>query len=342
MSAPRASSGSAPRRTTGLGRGMASLIPMNDSVADTLFSRGPSATDVLRAQPTDLVPVPGAKLAAIPLDQIRPNPQQPRTDFDPEALAELVHSVRENGVLQPIVVRPLPPGADARYELVMGERRLRAAKEAGVARTIPAVVRETADDRMLQDALLENLHRSQLNPLEEASAYQQLMADFGITHEALGARLGRARPTISNTLRLLKLPEHIQRKVASGVLTAAHARAVLSVVDPELMDRLVDKILNEELSVRQAEVAAIRIGGPAKPRQAQGRRSEQLDEIADRLGSRLDTRVRVDLSAKRGRIVIDFGSVADLNRILGELGEETWDEGEARERMLTERAAGRA
>ncbi len=325
-----------PRRTAGLGRGMASLIPMNDSVADTLFSRGPSATDVLRTQPIDLVPVPGAKLAAIPLDAIRPNPQQPRTVFDDEAMAELVHSVRENGVLQPIVVRPLPD--PDRFELVMGERRLRASKEAGV-RTIPAVVRDTDDDRMLQDALLENLHRSQLNPLEEASAYQQLMADFGITHEALGARLGRSRPTISNTLRLLKLPEHIQQKVAGGVLTAAHARAVLSVVDPELMDRLVDKIVVEELSVRQAEAAAVHLAGPTKPRQARGRRYEHLDEIADRLGSRLDTRVRVDLNAKRGRIVIDFGSVADLNRILGVLGERTWAEGEVQERMLDERAA---
>ena len=328
---------SAPKRTAGLGRGMASLIPMNETVADTLFSRGPSATDVLRGQ-GDLVPVPGARLAAIPVSDIRPNPKQPRTDFDAEAMAELVHSVHENGVLQPIVVRPLPERGQ--YELVMGERRLRASKEAG-RRTIPAVVKDTADDQMLHDALLENLHRSQLNPLEEASAYQQLMADFGITHEELGGRLGRSRPAITNTVRLLKLPEHIQRKVAAGVLTAGHAKAVLSVVDHELMDRMVDKIVSEDLNVRQAEATAIRLAGPAKLKKSTGRRSEQLDEIADRLGSRFDTRVRVDLNAKSGRIVIDFGSVADLNRILAEMGEETWDEGEARERMLDDRAAAR-
>ncbi|HET6826827.1 MAG TPA: ParB/RepB/Spo0J family partition protein, partial [Amnibacterium sp.] len=198
-------------------------------------------------------------------------------------------------------------------------------------------VKDTADEQMLHEALLENLHRSQLNPLEEASAYQQLIADFGITHEQLGARLGRSRPMITNTVRLLRLPEHIQRKVAAGVLSAGPARAVLSVVDPELMDRLVDKIVNEELNVRQAEAAAIRMAGPAKAKKSTGRRNEHLDEIADRLGSRFDTRVRVNLNAKHGQIVIDFGSVADLNRILADIGEQAWEEGEARERMLAER-----
>ena len=308
---------------------------MNEHTVDTFFSPGIGGTATAIA-PDDLVAVPGARLAALDPHDIRPNPQQPRTDFDAEAMEELVHSIRENGVLQPIVVRPLPPGEDARYELVMGERRLRATKEAGL-RTIPAVVKDTADEQMLHEALLENLHRSQLNPLEEASAYQQLIADFGITHEQLGARLGRSRPMITNTVRQLRLPEHIQRKVAAGVLSAGHARAVLSVVDPELMDRLVDKIVNEELNVRQAEAAAIRMAGPAKAKKSTGRRNEHLDEIADRLGSRFDTRVRVNLNAKHGQIVIDFGSVADLNRILADIGEQAWEEGEARERMLDER-----
>jgi ParB family chromosome partitioning protein len=325
---------SAPKRT-GLGRGIGALIPMNEHTVDTFFTPGiggaATATD-------ELVAVPGARLAALSPDDIRPNPQQPRTDFDAEAMAELVHSIRENGVLQPIVVRPLPPGEDAKYELVMGERRLRATKQAGL-RTIPAVVKETADEQMLHEALLENLHRSQLNPLEEASAYQQLIADFGITHEQLGARLGRSRPMITNTVRLLRLPEHIQRKVAAGVLSAGHARAVLSVMDPELMDTLVDRIINEQLNVRQAEAAAVKMAGPSKPKKSIGRRSEQLDEIADRLGSRFDTRVRVNLNAKHGQIVIDFGSVADLNRILADIGEDAWEEGEARERMLDQRRA---
>ena len=325
---------SAPKRT-GLGRGIGALIPMNEHTVDTFFTPGIGGTATAVA-PDDLVAVPGARLAALDPNEIRPNPQQPRTDFDAEAMEELVHSIRENGVLQPIVVRPLPPGEDARYELVMGERRLRATKEAGL-RTIPAVVKDTADEQMLHEALLENLHRSQLNPLEEASAYQQLIADFGITHEQLGARLGRSRPMITNTVRLLRLPEHIQRKVAAGVLSAGHARAVLSVVDPEIMDRLVDRIVNEELNVRQAEAAAIRMAGPAKAKKSTGRRNEHLDEIADRLGSRFDTRVRVNLNAKHGQIVIDFGSVADLNRILSDIGEEAWEEGEARERMLADR-----
>jgi ParB family chromosome partitioning protein len=192
---------------------------------------------------------------------------------------------------------------------------------------------------MLTEALLENLHRAQLNPLEEASAYEQLIADFEITQEELGERLGRSRPTISNTLRLLKLPEHIQRKVAAGVLSAGHARAVLSVVEPELMDRLVDQIVTEELTVRQAEAAAIKLAGPAKLRKSTGRRHEHLDEVADRLGDRFDTRVRVNLNASKGQIVIDFASVGDLNRILAQIGDPGWSEGEARELALAEARA---
>ena len=328
----------APARQQRLGRGIGALLMPDDDrsleqtrPSDVYFGRASEAGD-------NLQPVPGLRLAALSPDEIRPNPQQPRRDFDEQAMAELVQSVRENGVLQPIVVRPLPPGEDAKFELVMGERRLRASRQAGL-RTVPAVVKDTADEQMLQEALLENLHRLQLTPLEEASAYQQLIDDFGITHEELGQRIGRNRTTITNTIRLLRLPEPIQRKVAAGVITPGHARAVLSVVDPELMDRLVEKIVSEDLNVRQAEAAAIRMAGPAKPKKSTGRRNEGLDHIADRLGSRFDTRVRVDLNAKSGRIVIDFGSVQDLNRILEEIGEEKWEEGEARERMLAQRTA---
>ena len=328
----------APARQQRLGRGIGALLMPDDDrsleqtrPSDVYFGRASEAAD-------DLQPVPGLRLAALSPDEIRPNPQQPRRDFDEQAMAELVQSVQENGVLQPIVVRPLPPGEDAKFELVMGERRLRASKQAGL-RTVPAVVKDTADEQMLQEALLENLHRLQLTPLEEASAYQQLIDDFGITHEELGQRIGRNRTTITNTIRLLRLPETIQRKVAAGVITPGHARAVLSVVDPELMDRLVEKIVTEDLNVRQAEAAAIRMAGPAKPKKSTGRRNEGLDHIADRLGSRFDTRVRVDLNAKSGRIVIDFGSVQDLNRILEEIGEERWEEGEERERMLAQRTA---
>jgi ParB family chromosome partitioning protein len=339
MSTSRAPGQAAPARQQRLGRGIGALLMPDDDrsleqtrPSDVYFGRA--------AEPAadDLQAVPGLRLVALSPDDIRPNPQQPRRDFDEQGMAEMVQSVVENGVLQPIVVRPLPAGEGKRFELVMGERRLRAAKAAEL-RFIPAVIKDTADDQMLQEALLENLHRVQLTPLEEASAYQQLIDDFGITHEELGLRIGRNRTTITNTIRLLRLPDHIQRKVAAGVITPGHARAVLSVVDPELMDRLVDKIVVEDLNVRQSEAAAITMAGPAKPKKATGRRNEGLDHIADRLGSRFDTRVRVDLNAKSGRIVIDFGSVQDLNRILAEIGEEKWEEGEARERMLAQRTA---
>jgi ParB family chromosome partitioning protein len=274
----------------------------------------------------DLVAVPGARLANLnPLD-IVPNAQQPRTEFREEELAELVTSIREVGVLQPIVVRPLPDkggksSAPVQYELVMGERRLRATKELGLA-TIPAIVKDTADDAMLRDALLENLHRAELNPLEEASAYQQLLADFGITQDELATKIGRSRPQITNTLRLLRLPASVQRRVASGVLSAGHARAILSTGDPVLMERLAEKIVNEDLSVRQAE--AIAAGTPGKPKTTRtaGRHQAHLDEIAEGLGDRLETRVKVNLGARKGSITIDFATIDDLNRILGELGQE--------------------
>jgi len=314
-------------KRTGLGRGIGALIPTATSTTteapparpvDVFF---PDAKPQSNEAEQDLVDVPGARLAQINPADIVPNPVQPRTNFDEEHLAELVHSIREIGVLQPVVVRPLAaqPG---KYELIMGERRLRATKEVGLP-TIPAIVRETADEDMLRDALLENLHRSQLNPLEEASAYQQLLNDFGITQEQLADRIGRSRPQISNTLRLLKLPPAVQKRVAAGVLSAGHARAILSVGDPEGMQRLADKIVNEDLSVRAAEAIA-GLGSSAskpKPKPAPGSRRGHLDEIAERLGDRLNTRVRVSLGAKKGQVTIDFATVADLNRILAELGE---------------------
>ena len=279
----------------------------------------PSAPEEPETEATLLVPVPGARLAHLNPFDIVPNAQQPRSVFDESDLAELVHSIREVGVLQPIVVRPLPdqPG---KYELVMGERRLRATKEAGLD-SIPAVVRETADVDMLRDALLENLHRAQLNPLEEASAYQQLLADFGITQDELAQRIGRSRPQITNTIRLLKLPEAVQLRVAAGVLSAGHARAILSVGDPEGMLRLADKIVNEDLSVRAAEAAATAVPKVQAPRPSAGKRQGHLDEIALHLGDRLDTRVKINLGARKGQINIDFATIGDLNRILAVLGE---------------------
>jgi ParB family chromosome partitioning protein len=310
-------------KRTGLGRGIGALIPVNDETqgrpVDVFF---PTAQQTAE----DLVAVPGARLANLnPLDVV-PNAKQPRTEFRDEELAELVTSIREVGVLQPIVVRPLPStgkksSTPVQYELVMGERRLRATKELGLA-TIPAIVKDTADDAMLRDALLENLHRAELNPLEEASAYQQLLADFGITQDELATRIGRSRPQITNTLRLLRLPASVQRRVAAGVLSAGHARAILSTGDPVLMERLADKIVNEDLSVRQAEAIAAGTPAKAKTTKAAGPHQAHLDEIAEGLGDRLETRVKVNLGARKGSITIDFASIDDLNRILGELGQE--------------------
>lgn len=328
-------------KRTGLGRGIGALIPTAEPTeerpSDVFFPKNapsdtaPEATGSSDAEPVagsdggsqdsteDLVAVPGARLMQIDPQTIVPNPRQPRTHFDPDDLAELIHSVREFGVLQPVVVRATDEGT---YELIMGERRTRAAREAGLE-TIPAVVRDTSDENLLRDALLENLHRSQLNPLEEASAYEQLLADFGITQEELATRIGRSRPQISNTIRLLKLPVPVQQRVAAGVLSAGHARAILSVETPEAMQRLSDKIINEDLSVRAAEAAAKTLeGGGTRPGKAQaGARRAHLDDLAERLGDRLNTRVKITLAAKKGQINIDFASIQDLNRILEELGE---------------------
>ena len=311
-------------KRTGLGRGIGALIPLQDEArsrpVDVFFPQSERSIDSTGAVPTaDLVAVPGARLAHLDPSDIVPNAQQPRTVFDEDDLAELLHSIREIGVLQPIVVRPLKekPG---KYELVMGERRLRATKEVGLS-TIPAVVRDTADVDMLRDALLENLHRAELNPLEEASAYQQLLNDFGITQEVLASRIGRSRPQITNTLRLLRLPEPVQLRVAAGVLSAGHARAILSVGDQQGMLRLADKIVNEDLSVRAAEAAATSTPRFPSAKPSAGKRQGHLDEVAGRLGDRLNTRVRIGLSAKKGQITVDFATIGDLNRILGELGE---------------------
>jgi ParB family chromosome partitioning protein len=311
----------APKRT-GLGRGIGALIPVSEDTeaqrpVDVFF---PSSS----SEKQGLLSVPGARLANLSPSDIVPNAHQPRTEFRDEELAELVTSIREIGVLQPIVVRPLAGAVDGgpQYELIMGERRLRATKQLGLT-SIPAVIKNTADEDMLRDALLENLHRANLNPLEEASAYQQLLADFGITQDQLAERIGRSRPQITNTLRLLRLPEAIQRQVAAGVLSAGHARAILSVAKPEYMDRLAAKIVNEDLSVRAAEAAATNLSPKVKTvKPASGRRQGQLDEIAENLGDRLNTRVKVSLGASKGTIVIDFATVGDLNRILGELGQD--------------------
>ena len=267
---------------------------------------------------TDLMPVPGAHFAELPVGSIRPNPKQPRTVFDEDDMAELVHSVREIGVLQPVVVRPVAGSSD-QYELIMGERRWRASQAAGLER-VPAIVRDTAEDDLLRDALLENLHRSQLNPLEEAAAYQQLLEDFGCTHDELAQRIGRSRPQISNTLRLLKLPPLVQRRVAAGVLSAGHARALLGLDDGAAIERLAQRIVAEGLSVRAVE-EVVALGGDGVPaarakRPRAGSRHAGLDDLAQRLSDHFDTRVQIALGRRKGRLSAEFASVDDLNRIV--------------------------
>ncbi|WDF33367.1 ParB/RepB/Spo0J family partition protein [Arthrobacter agilis] len=270
----------------------------------------------------ELVQVPGASFAEVLLDDIHPNRKQPRVEFNEDELAELVHSIREIGVLQPIVVRPSQEQGGATYELVMGERRWRASREAGLA-SVPAIIRTTLDDDLLRDALLENLHRSALNPLEEAAAYQQLLDDFGCSHDELAGRLGRSRPQISNTLRLMKLPPLVQRRVAAGVLSAGHARALLGLAEPAEMEKLAQRIVSEGLSVRSTEEIVALSGGlrrasrPSTVRE--GARHERLDYLATSLSDRLDTNVKITLGAKKGRVSIEFASVDDLNRIVAAL-----------------------
>ncbi|PTT69958.1 ParB/RepB/Spo0J family partition protein [Arthrobacter sp. HMWF013] len=267
----------------------------------------------------DLVEVPGVRFAEIPVSDIHPNRKQPRSVFDEDDMAELIHSVREIGVLQPIVVRTSTEKGGEPYELVMGERRWRAVQAAGME-TIPAIVRDTTDDDLLRDALLENLHRSQLNPLEEAAAYQQLLEDFGTTHEQLADRIGRSRPQVSNTLRLLKLPPLVQRRVAASVLSAGHARALLALPDAAAMERLAQKIVAEGMSVRATEEAVTLYQDPTKPAKNNiprpGARHERLDYLASSLSDRLDTNVKISLGVRKGRVSIEFASVEDLNRIM--------------------------
>ncbi|MGJ5826608.1 ParB/RepB/Spo0J family partition protein [Streptomyces ossamyceticus] len=263
----------------------------------------------------------GAHFAELPLDSITPNPRQPREVFDEDLLQELVTSIKEVGLLQPVVVRQLGP---ARYELIMGERRWRACREAGLE-AIPAIVRATDDEKLLLDALLENLHRAQLNPLEEAAAYDQLLRDFNCTHDQLADRIGRSRPQVSNTLRLLKLSPAVQRRVAAGVLSAGHARALLSVEDSEEQDKLAHRIVAEGLSVRAVEEIVTLMGSRPKttsrskgPR-AGARVSPALSDLATRLSDRFETRVKVDLGQKKGKITVEFASMEDLERILSSL-----------------------
>jgi ParB family chromosome partitioning protein len=278
-----------------------------------------------------LTPVAGAEYAELPIERISANPRQPRQVFDDESLDELVHSVREFGVLQPVVVRP----AGEHFELVMGERRLRAAAAAGLTR-IPAIVRTTADDAMLRDALLENIHRVQLNPLEEAAAYQQLLQEFDTTHDQLASRLGRSRPQISNTIRLLQLPVAVQRRVAAGILSAGHARALLGLDDPDAQEELASRIVAEGLSVRATEeLVALHVAGHAAAGGSKRRRSAArvaapaVSELADRLSDVFDTKVRVDIGRRKGKITVEFASVDDLERIVAVMAPQVAARGEA-------------
>ncbi|GAA3806581.1 ParB/RepB/Spo0J family partition protein [Streptomyces phyllanthi] len=340
-------------RRRGLGRGLGALIPAaptgeqaapptggggpaSPAAAPLLTTdRGVAAAKVAtlphvsreteEPSPNGAVEMPsaplGAHFAELPLDSITPNPRQPREIFDDDLLAELVTSIQEVGLLQPVVVRQLGPG---RYELIMGERRWRACREAGLEK-IPAIVRATEDEKLLLDALLENLHRAQLNPLEEAAAYDQLLKDFNCTHDQLADRIGRSRPQVSNTLRLLKLSPSVQRRVAAGVLSAGHARALLSVEDSEEQDRLAHRIVAEGLSVRAVEEIVTLMGSrPKSTQRSKGPRagslvSPALGDLATRLSDRFETRVKVDLGQKKGKITVEFASIEDLERILGTL-----------------------
>ncbi|HEX5383177.1 MAG TPA: ParB/RepB/Spo0J family partition protein [Propionibacteriaceae bacterium] len=293
----------------GLGRGLGELFQRTDTQLSS-----PSGGD---SEDPPLAPVPhGSYFAELPLDLISPNPRQPRTAFDEEAMNELVESIREVGMLQPIVVRPL---GGARFELVMGERRWRAAQLADLD-TIPAIVRETADHALLRDALLENLHRVQLNPLEEAAAYQQMLEDFGCTQEELANRIKRSRPQISNTIRLLKLPPTVQRRVAAGVISAGHAKALLAIEDPDGQERLAQRVIAEGLSVRALE-ELVTLGDHRGRTPRQRRQSRMVApkarDLADRLSDHFETRVKVELGRTKGKIVIEFATVDDLERIVG-------------------------
>jgi ParB family transcriptional regulator, chromosome partitioning protein len=334
----------------GLGRGLGALIPTAPvSGSGVATAEGPpsrtedthpvtddshfaAAAEQFEPEPVsdsgpELAPVPGAQFAEIPVGSIVPNPKQPRQVFDEEALEELKTSIQEVGFLQPIVVRRLD---GEHYELVMGERRWRAAQAVG-REVIPAIIRDTRDDAMLRDALLENIHRANLNPLEEAAAYQQLLEEFGATHEELARRIGRSRPQISNTIRLLNLPAQVQRRVAAGVLSAGHARALLGLDQPDAQEELARRVVAEGLSVRTTEELvqlAISDGTATKSTPATRRakpHAPALTDLADRLSDRFDTRVKVDIGRSKGKITIEFASVDDLERIVGIIGMEEQD-----------------
>jgi ParB family transcriptional regulator, chromosome partitioning protein len=331
----------------GLGRGLAALIPTSappveqptlpDAQVDDGAAAAPShAAEPSAAPPVHLLPpaaqaaetvarqreeaavgVPGAQLREVAVADVLPNPKQPRQVFDDEALEELTHSVREFGLLQPVVVRERSEGG---YELIMGERRLRAARAAGLD-TVPAIVRDTTDDALLRDALLENIHRVQLNPLEEAAAYQQLLEEFGATHEELAQRIGRSRSQVTNTIRLLKLPVKVQTRVAAGVISAGHARALLGLADAEAQDALATRIVAEGLSVRATEeaVAMAAAEQPSAKRRARRFNAPGVEDLAGRLSDAFETKVKIQIGRAKGRIVVEFGSVDDLQRIIGQM-----------------------
>jgi ParB family transcriptional regulator, chromosome partitioning protein len=293
--------------STGRGGPTVTLVP---PPATPLFgSPTPSATAEAA------VGIPGAQLREVSVDDVVPNPKQPRQVFDDEALEELTHSVREFGLLQPIVVRER---ADGGYELIMGERRLRAARAAELD-TVPAIVRDTTDDALLRDALLENIHRVQLNPLEEAAAYQQLLEEFGATHEELASRIGRSRSQVTNTIRLMKLPVKVQTRVAAGVISAGHARALLGLADADAQDALATRIVAEGMSVRATEeaVAMAAAERPSAKRRPRNMTAPGVEDLAGRLSDVFETKVKVQIGRAKGRIVVEFGSVDDLQRIIG-------------------------
>jgi ParB family transcriptional regulator, chromosome partitioning protein len=306
----------------GLGKGLGALIPTAPSpVTRVSAADGATGTGAAARVPagadgdTRMRGAEGTYFEEVAIGAITPNPRQPRQSFDEDSLEELALSIREVGLLQPVVVRRVMPG---RYELVMGERRWRACQHAGLEH-IPAIVRGTTDDDLLREALMENLHREQLNPLEEAAAYQQLLDDFGATHDELAHKVGRSRPHISNTIRLLHLPPAVQRRVAAGVLSAGHARALLAVGDPDAQDRLAHRIVAEGLSVRAVE-EIVAMGGDQAPRTRRAAvrqpTAPALTELADRLSDAFNTRVKVELGRRKGKIVIEFASPQDLERIV--------------------------
>jgi ParB family transcriptional regulator, chromosome partitioning protein len=311
-----------PQQKRGLGKGLGALIPTTPTVAAEPGHPYPSEA----AAEADAAPL-GAYFEEIPVGAVTPNPRQPRQVFDEEALEELAASIRVVGLLQPVVVRKVMPG---HYELVMGERRWRACELAGLEQ-IPAIVRETSDDDLLRDALIENLHRQQLNPLEEAAAFQQLLDDFSATHDELARKIGRSRPHISNTIRLLSLPANVQKRVAAGVLSAGHARALLSVDDLQAQEHLAHRIVAEGLSVRAVEeIVALGAQAAKTPRQHDAKPkpvAPGLKDLANRLSDVFDTRVKVELGQRKGKIVVEFASLEDLDRIV-----ETMSPGWARSR----------